>query len=167
MTRIHLAGLCALVLTALAAHDLRAEEDIHIPGTVCRPVKADVDKISYNNLSVSNESTALAHVVCPIQYQINPDTIHPVRVEFKVIDRSTSGNFKCTLTVYNSFDIRAGQVLSAVSNSSNSNGNTVQTLTINLPASLPGVVHSAKCDFPGVNGSAQSEIVSYRMFQVP
>jgi hypothetical protein len=159
----------ALAFTLLTTLDVRAVEDLHIPGTACRPVKADVDKVSYNNGSVTNENSALSKIVCPIQYQVNPDGIHPVRLEFKVIDRSTSGNFSCTYTVFNSFDIRpgTGQVLSINSNSSSGNSGSVQTLTINIPNNLPGFVNSATCSIPGTNGSSQSELISYRLFQVP
>jgi hypothetical protein len=173
LTGLALASLPPLLgLAAAVAH---ADDAIYVPGTACRARKADIDKISYTDISVVNESSSAASVVCPLHFMENADGFVPGDVRIMARDRSTSSNITCTLYAFS--DTGAGvlfqEPVSSTGTKDPGTGKTLQMLrgidgaidifntTFESP---PQVNFSLRCTLPGASSSTtRSEIVDYRV----
>ena len=174
----------AVVLAGATAAPLavHADRNLHIPGTACTPIKADVGKIGYTGTSAVNESTSQATVVCPINYQ--SDTTHrPSNLFMRVIDRNrgsdstSANNVSCTVYVFTHDG--PGTVFSntakskgALNDPDPSDPNPIQDIDapggdegINV-ISATGLVYSMTCKIPGSTSLGRSEIVDYQLSPV-
>jgi hypothetical protein len=179
LARVGLSAAAAL-LVALAPAFVHARRDVAIPGTACKPVKADVGKINYTATTVVNESTSQATVVCPFVYPSRPD-LRPGQVFLRVIDRnnganSDTTNIVCTVFVFTHDG--PGVVFTEKAKSTGSlnpddPSNPIVDLDgvsggdgIHLDGSV-GLVYSMTCKLPGSTSLGRSEIVDYQLAPGP
>jgi hypothetical protein len=177
----------ALIVLAVALFPqltARADRDVVIPGTACKPGKNDVGKINYSATSAVNESTSQATVVCPFNY---PSAVakRPSNAFVRVIDRNggsdsdSTKNFQCTIFII--VHDGPGVVFKATAHSQKSlhpgdpnpiqdlddtgsldNGDGIHIDNINM-VDVPGLVYSLTCQIPGTTSLGKSELVDFQI----
>jgi hypothetical protein len=162
-----LGGLTVVAVVVVGQVAAQAARHIHIPGTSCRPRKADVSKIQLGNQSAVNESSSSATVACPVTYQDNPAGSDPNGFIARVIDRSSGSDITCTLFVFAELSVPTGGQLFQSARSSSGSSGSLQTLSFTVPnPDLAMQMFTMTCTLPGAGSSStRSEVFDYTLTQ--